>query len=224
MSSLLGGGLSLASSVLGGKGAKDAARTQQASLEEAQAKAQGLLQPYSDAGQSAINPLLNELGIGDGQAYQNPLLQQIQEQAGRQINQQMAASGQRYSGDAQQAIAQGMLQPAYNMQQQRIGNLMGLMGQGQGAAGAQAGVTQSFAGPIAQAGSSVAAAPYMAAQQGLNQLGGFAGMMGRSNMQAPSYQSTASPAYSLGSLGAGGSTNTNAFSNMPYMDIMGIGR
>ena len=177
---LIGAGLGIGSSVLGGKGAKKAAKAQQAALIDAQNKALAMAQPYADFGEKAMNPLLDELGLGSGQAYQNPLLAQVQDQTLRSIQQRQAASGQRYSGDTSAAMAQGLLQPALDMQQQRIGNLMGVLGVGQGAASGMASTYQNFASPIAQAGSDAVAAPYLAKQQALQGLSGFAGMLGKS--------------------------------------------
>lgn len=187
---LVGAGLSAASSVLGGKGAKKAAKAQQQSMQQAQERALAMSQPYADFGQKAMNPLLNELGMGTGEAYKNPLLAQVQNQAMRDMQARMSASGQRYSGDAQAGMASALINPAMQMQQQRIGNLQQMLAGGQNAATNQAGMVQNFASPIANAGAQATAAPYMAAQQGLGQMAGFAGR-GAFNGLGDMFKSTA---------------------------------
>lgn len=188
----IGMGLGAASSVIGGKGAKKGGRSKQRLMEKAQNKALAMQQPYADFGQKGMNPLLNELGMGTGEAYQNPLLAQVQQQTLRDVQARQAASGQRYSGDTSAIAANALIQPAIQMQQQRIGNLQNMIAGGQNAATNQAGIVQNFAGPIADAGSQAVAAPYVAAQQGLNQLSGFAGRGGFDGV-GNLFKSTAAP-------------------------------
>lgn len=193
----VGAGLGVASSVLGKKGAKKAANAQMQATQQgintvsaSRDSMNQLLSPYSNAGKEAINPLMGALGIG-GQTdnYQNPLLAQIQDQTVQQMQNQAAATGRNSPADMANVVAQGLLQPAYQMQQDRIGNLQNLFGAGSSIAGTQAGMDMTAAGNIAQlqagqgqAAGQAAAAPYLAGQGMLNSVAGFAGQGGFNGM------------------------------------------
>lgn len=187
---MVAGGASVVGNVLGGKGARKAAKRQiqgiEAGMNEirgALGKATDYLDPYQSAGQSALNPLMGALGIG-GQTdtYQNPLLQQIQEQTLQRMMNRASATGRNAPADMANTIAQGLLQPAYTMQQNRIGQLQGLAGIGLNAATNLGQFNMNAGSSIAnlqtkrgEAQAMKSAAPYVAGANMANQLAGFAG-------------------------------------------------
>lgn len=171
------------------KAAKAQSRAAQQSIEEqraAQQRTEQLLAPYNQAGQAALNPLQGALGIG-GQTdtYTNPLLQQVQQQTMERLQQQASATGRTAPGDMAGVIAQGLIQPAYEMQQQRIGQLQNMANMGGNTAGQIAGAGQAMASNVGQmqmqqgqANAMGAAAPFSAMQNLAGQFAGYQGLQG----------------------------------------------
>lgn len=192
-STLLAGGSAIAQGIGGRKAAKQQARAgEQAYNTQAasQQRLDELMSPYTEAGQTGLNELMATLGVGDQKStYQNPLLQQIQQQTLQSMSNRSAATGRNSSSDMASLTAQSMLQPAYQMQQQRIGQLQGLSGMGLNAASqlgmGNAQIANNMAGSQVNIGNAQAAgttAMYGALAGGMNQMAGFAGMGGGNPM------------------------------------------
>lgn len=160
---------------------REALATQQAS----QQRMDELMSPYSQAGGVAQDELMGMLGIGGKtSSYQNPMLKQIQEQTMQSMTNRAAATGRGTGGDMANVIAQSMIQPAYQMQQSRIGQLQGLTSMGAGAAANQAGMNSQIAGQMAgsqvnigNAQAAGTAGMFGAIGDGLGQMSGMAGYM-----------------------------------------------
>lgn len=142
------------------------------------------LDPYAQAGQTGLNELMASLGVGGQQSsYQNPMLQQIQQQTMQQAKNRAAATGRNSPADLASITAQSLLQPAHQMQQQRIGQLQGLAGMGanavsqQGAYNMNAGSSLAgLQGNMGNAKAMSSAAPFMGLANFANQVAGVAGM------------------------------------------------
>lgn len=87
-------------------------------------------------------------GAGGGTGYQNPLLDKIQEQTMQKLFNQRTGSGLWSAGDTPGVIANALLEPAYKMQQDRIGNLMNVAGLGANSTGSMGGINANILGNI----------------------------------------------------------------------------
>lgn len=179
------------SSVLGAVGSRRAAKRQaqgvQAGMGDVSASRDAAvagLDPYAQAGQTGLNELMASLGVGGQQSsYQNPMLQQIQQQTLQQAKNRAAATGRNSPADLASMTAESFLQPAYQMQQQRIGQLQGLAGMGYNAASQQGAYNMNagsslagLQGNLGQANAMKSGAPFVA---GSSMIGQFGGMLGQ---------------------------------------------
>lgn len=121
-----------------------ASNAQIAAQQEALAETRALLQPYVDAGDSALIGQLDLLGMGEngyaGQQAaidnieQSPLFQAQLKQGEDAMLQNAAATGGLRGGNMQGALAQYRPQMLNQQIQQQYGNLGGLVGMGQASA------------------------------------------------------------------------------------------
>lgn len=183
-----------------GKQQAAASREAEATQRAAQDRAEKLMTPYTKAGQPAQQELMAMLGLNGKQStYQNPMLAQIQQQTLQNITNRNAATGRATGEGMAGAIAQSLIQPAYQMQQNRIGQLQNLTSMSAGAAANAAGLNSQIASNIAgsqiNTGNALAAGTagmYGSIADGIGQMGG---MMGSKNPaqkspQVPSYKTT----------------------------------
>lgn len=153
VSALIGGGSSLLGGILGGNAqknaAKDAANAQtaasNASIAESQRQfnqIQQLLQPYSQAGVSALSGQQALLGLNGADAQSqaiaglqnSPMMQAMLQQGENSMLQNASATGGLRGGNLQSAMAQFRPQLLNQMIQQQYANLGGLTSVGQNAA------------------------------------------------------------------------------------------
>jgi len=201
-------GIVAGSSVLGsamqsraaGKAAGQQADAAQAGIEEQRRQfdeMRKLLEPYTQAGQPALQGMQAMLGLQGAEAQQqaiagveqSPLLQALTRQGEEAMLQQASATGGLRGGNMQAALAQfrpQMLQEALDQQYARLGGLTALGQQsaaGVGAAGMQTG--QAVAGLLQQQGAARAggalgrAAPFASLLQMPAQMYGMGVGMGR---------------------------------------------
>jgi len=164
---VLGGGAILggvASSVIGGKAAKSAAKTQARAADAGIAEQQRqfdeikeLLRPFIETGESALGQQAALAGLGGDAAYntairrieQGPEFEALVSQGENAILQNASATGGLRGGNTQAALAEfrpEMLAGLINNQYSRLGGLSGL---GQASAAGQAAQGQATAGNIA---------------------------------------------------------------------------
>lgn len=120
------------------KGAQAQERAAQAGIDEQRAAREqqvALLQPYNQAGQQAINPLV--AAITQGEYRKNPLIDQLSNDVTRRIFANQAARGRLGAGDTAGLLAAALAPIQLGDQQQQIQNLFGLTGMGQNAAAGQ---------------------------------------------------------------------------------------
>lgn len=125
----------------GGGGFSDVANRQAQGYQQAMDIAEanknygrGQFKPYINAGKSAIDPMLAELGIG-GTPYKDPLTDQVINQQLRDIQQSRKASGMWSAGSTPGALADATLQTQLGMRQNRFNNLSNVANMGLGAVG-----------------------------------------------------------------------------------------
>lgn len=214
------------SSLVEGYGARKAGKQQAAAGREAlatqresQQRMDEIMSPWAKSGGVARDELMGQLGIGGKTSnYENPMLQQIQQQTMQNMASRAAATGRGTGSEMAGNIAQSMLQPAYQMQQQRIGQLQGLTQMGANAAQSQAGMNTNIAG--AMAGSQVnvgnaqaagTAGMFGAIAGGLNQMAGFAGNKKKKTPEVGSLNSGVGTGGYQGTVGGG--MNQSIFGN-----------
>jgi hypothetical protein len=138
---------SIGSAVIGSKGAKSAAKTQAASdaaaiAEQRAAREQmrQLLQPYVDAGGSALPGLLDLAGVGGGQQQAidaiagSPLFKSLAGQGEEAILANASATGGLRGGNVQGALAQFRPQLLNQFVNDQFGRLSGIVQMGQNSA------------------------------------------------------------------------------------------
>lgn len=201
---VLGGGALLggiASSVIGGKAAKSAAKTQSRSADAGIAEQQRqfdeikeLLRPFIESGESALGQQMALLGLGDTEEQQaaiasleqGPEFQAYMQQGENAILQNASATGGLRGGNTQAALAQfrpELLAGLINQQYSRLG---GVSAMGQASAAGQAAAGQQTASNVgnllqqrgaAQAGGQLAQGQMY--QNILGQVGQGAGFFGK---------------------------------------------
>jgi len=174
-SALIGGGLSLASGLMGSSAADKAAAQQMEMFRETQRQ----LAPYRKFGGQELTSLKNWLAGPTG-AFQPITAQDViasptYQTAMTSMQNDMAARGGLQSGNALRRVLQEVaptgVQSLQNQRYQELAQRLGLVNVGQSAAAGSAGITAGMAPGMAAA----AAAPGQAWQSTLNNLAGFAG-------------------------------------------------
>lgn len=179
----LGAALSIGGNIAGAFGSRGAAKRKIQATNEAIGEVQGArdrsigrLDPYESAGSESIESLLAALGIGGRvDNYQNPMLQQIQQQSMQQNLNRASATGRAGTSDMADITAKSMLQPAYQMQQNRMAGLQNLFNAGSSIATNQGKMDMNSASSLAdlllgrgEAKAMKSAAPWLAAQGAFN--------------------------------------------------------
>jgi len=146
-------GATVVSGALSANAQKKAGQTTARSSDEAVAEQQrqfdemkALLQPYSEAGEGALNAQQALLGLSGQEAQQQaisqleagPQFQALQQQGENALLQNAAATGGLRGGNLQSALAQYRPQLLSNLIQQQYQNLGGIAQLGQAAAAGQA--------------------------------------------------------------------------------------
>ena len=175
-------------------GAQTAASNAQIEAEkEALAETRALLQPYVDAGDSALIGQLDLLGMGengyDGQQAaisnieQSPLFNELVKQGEDAMLQNAAATGGLRGGNMQGALAQYRPQMLNQQIQQQYGQLAGLSALGQNAAAGTGNAAQNVAGNIGTAygniGAAQAGSALASGQATANLAGGITNSLGQ---------------------------------------------
>lgn len=150
LASLLGGAASLVGNILGGDAQAKAANKARKFNERVYNEGVQRLDPYVQAGNQAINPYLNAIGLGDSQAaisnFQNSPNYLLNFQTGldnanNQLMRQAAAGGSINSGRTLMGLQDRGMQQANQFYGNYLANLGGLMDAGRQAASG----TNSFA-------------------------------------------------------------------------------
>ena len=212
--SVIGAGTSLISSNKQAKAAKSASQTEAAAYRQAAEEARGayadiagLLQPYADVGQPALQQMMAASGLSGPQAQQayisgvqaGPEFQELVRQGEESILQRAAATGGVRGGNVQGALAQYRPQVLSQLLQQQYSRLGGLADIGRQTtaaigqareneatriANALVGAGSATAGGITAAGTAQAQG-IQAIGQGLSGvLGGLAGGLGGTGLPA----------------------------------------
>ena len=157
--SKLGEALKIGGSIYSQGQTEDANEEIRRRLQQAQGKAQGMLQPYQQAGLNATSQLSSALsgGFQPGDLTQDPGYQFQLQQGEQALGRRMAAQGMNQSGaalKAAQEYGQGLAgttyNDAYNRWLQQNQQLAGLSGQGYNAAGQMGGIYADMGGIDAQ--------------------------------------------------------------------------
>ena len=150
-----------------------------------------LLSPYTKAGEGSLSAQQNILGLGGAAAQQaaisgieqSPYFQSVAQQGENAILQNASATGGLRGGNTQGALAQFRPQLLNQLVQQQYQNLGGITALGQNAAAQQGNAGMQSAsniGNLLQQGGAARAGGYLgqasAINQGLENLGGFAGL------------------------------------------------
>lgn len=174
------GGATIASGMMAGDAAEDAANAQAGASaagiaeERRQFEAiQKLLKPYIDAGSGALGAQQNLIGLGGADAQRqaiqgletSPQFTSMVQQGENALLQNASATGGLRGGNLQAGLAQFRPQLLSQLIQSQFGNLGQISGMGQASATGQAAMGQ-------QSGSNIAA---LLAQQGAAQAGGILG-------------------------------------------------
>lgn len=192
------------------KAAKNAYGDAAAMLKRKEAKAVGFLQPYSDAGETALSPLTglltgNQFNPDTGETtaispeqrdallYQSPGYRFALDQTQQALARSQNARGNYLSGGAQKEISQYTSGMASQYSNDYINQLVQLAGMGQNAAGNQASVVTGLAPSIAN----------MTANQGLTQSNYYAGLSNNINSMQSQALSSVGMLYGMGAFGGG---------------------
>ena len=156
----------------------------ESALTAAQQQANTRLDPFAQAGQQALNPLLALTGAKGQEAFdqaytQSPYMKFLGDQGQQAVTRQASALGGLGGGNVQKELTRFGQGLAGQGLQQQIGNLSGLTGMGLGATGQQAGYDfgtgQSIAQARTRAGEQLSALANLQGQQIAQQLGSTSG-------------------------------------------------